>query len=1397
MDSDLSNESLEGVVLSYLEKANNISNLEIESLYTENGNNGEIIHFVGKERGSSKRYYRTYHVDKFWTPWEDINIDINGDNLSIAVVNKNPILIWMDYTKKEITTKVQGYSYEKSIRSIDFYFSINDSRTWKPKKRFENIADVVERSKKLTTNPVETIYDLSDITLKISKSQDDSSFVAHLAYKIDDDRYEVKSFSVNPFFSTYNLLEKKEYGSLNEFFGIYPNELSYKFYKNKCELNIENMHDLQIIIESGYNKLIKLNSKTFITQPSESVSINPMSNFTVQDEDNSILFERQKTDEQVYLAKYLYHPYLPDIYGFAMNNRSNYNFLRYLQNIRCDSFYKQYLKSTSNTVNSKADDALDPGNFINFVENEVYFYYDIFQDGYFFPLKINVDVSEKYHYYGILIEFENPSSTCCTITPSYNSAYSLQVRPKEVFTYNIEDINLQEGENVIKIFLRDQNNVRKFELDSCTLHYRKNQSNDIICSPYPVQEISFDITESYSTYNWEIFYHIPMIIAQNLTMNGKYEEAMNWFHYIFDPKDKKTNPWKLKPFRRYSGISNVTQLMNSLNQGDDSAISELESWSDNPFNPHLIGRMRVLPYMKNVIMKYIDNILQWADNLFSVNTLESINEANNLYMLASDLLGTKPYGVEVEIPDDANYVNLMNKLDEFGNAVINNTSCFLPSINQIGNLISYGGNSVSSLKGGYTHNSSHTSSYSSAPWGAFNSMFFFGIPRNDKLMEFWDVVADRLFKIRHNLDISGNRRSSDLFGTPIDPAILVKAVASGVNLGDALNSLNASVKPYRFEYILNKARSFTERVKSLGQSLLSALEKADGEKIIQMKNQFETVMSNEIKDLKEEAIKEAGNNINVLKENLKSANKRLVYYKKLASKGLNNYENKQLNNLKRAKSLHNSANRMGIISSCLSLFPTIEVGTSGGFLHATSGKGGPQLGSFVNIMTQALNAQASDYSEQANISGIKGSHSRRGEDWNQQIINTQGEIKALELQIQGAEIRLAMAKKELSNHKLSMENALQTEEFYKSKFTNQELYRWMVTQISYYYKQGYKLAYDLAKSAELSYKFEIGDDLASFITMNGWEGTRKGLMSGEKLDYDLSKMEAEYVTANERKNELTINVPLSVVAPECLLSLKSKGSSGIIKIPELYFDLYHTGGYNRRIKSVSLTIPAITGTYGNLGVKLSMSEGKVRKDWNSELSALMTNNYNTIIASNGINDSGMFELNFKDERYLPFEGNGAVEGNWNIDVLSPLTDFELSSISDVIITIKYTADHDSGNRITKDNLINFCKTLPVFISLASMEPGVLNTLKGGARDASFIFNKNHLAPFMRDVTVKPTSVNTAYTIKNGLLERFSLISVHYTKDESTIIITPDGIDVSDIDDIVFLVDLEEPTVIGI
>ena len=66
-----------------------------------------------------------------------------------------------------------------------------------------------------------------------------------------------------------------------------------------------------------------------------------------------------------------------------------------------------------------------------------------------------------------------------------------------------------------------------------------------------------------------------------------------------------------------------------------------------------------------------------------------------------------------------------------------------------------------------------------------------------------------------------------------------------------------------------------------------------------------------------------------------------------------------------------------------------------------------------------------------------------------------------------------------------------------------------------------------------------------------------------------------------------------------------------------------------------------------------------------------------IATSRAQNDSGLFEVNFRDERYLPFEYAGAVS-RWMITMPPACNAFAFDTITDVILKLSYTA-RDGGD----------------------------------------------------------------------------------------------------------------------
>ncbi len=248
-----------------------------------------------------------------------------------------------------------------------------------------------------------------------------------------------------------------------------------------------------------------------------------------------------------------------------------------------------------------------------------------------------------------------------------------------------------------------------------------------------------------------------------MTRNQRFEEAQKWFHFIFDPTSSGEGDterfWKFYPFYEANtggSISTLEELIEGLS--NDSSAQEITNWAEDPFKPHAIARRRIPAYMKAVVMKYLDNLIEWGDNLFRRDTLESINEAIQLYILAYHILGRKPQ----RIPPMATASSKVYQ--EIKEGIDLDNFKFSTTVEDV--MLPY-------LRHAYFEGDQ-----------ALGSIPLFCLPINEKLLEYWAKIEDRLFKIHHSLNIEGIARQLPLFEPPIDPALLVRAAAAGVGYFD-------------------------------------------------------------------------------------------------------------------------------------------------------------------------------------------------------------------------------------------------------------------------------------------------------------------------------------------------------------------------------------------------------------------------------------------------------------------------------------------------------------------------------------------------------------------------------------------------------------------------------------
>jgi hypothetical protein len=791
--------------------------------------------------------------------------------------------------------------------------------------------------------------------------------------------------------------------------------------------------------------------------------------------------------------------------------------------------------------------------------------------------------------------------------------------------------------------------------------------------PIPADTVDFTAGSAFGEYNWELFFHAPFLIANRLSQEGKFADARRWYHAIFDPTDGAAVPstsastryWKFLPFAENKNLADIQSELNSLaasqyakdilgwstGANTTNLVNQIQLWRDGPFNPHAIARLRVVAYQKAVVMRYIDNLIAWGDALFRQDTMESVNEATQLYVLAHRLLGPKPTLVGRAVPKPLKTYSDLGSIDPFGNAL---------DIESI----------VPPPPPTYTSDFNDAKCEAEPEIGSVIGSLEFCIPENEKLLGYWDIVADRLFKIRHCQNIEGIVRQLPLFQPPIDPALLVRARAAGLDLRSVVFDLQVSGPPYRYAILAARAMDYANAVAGLGASLLSALEKVDGEELAQMRAGHEVANLSWTRGIRKQQRDEARNQRDAAQQALALAKGRLDFYS--SREFVNEEEDLALKKASEAESDFMFAASLRDMAGLLRVIPEVATGAVSAFAMA----GGQAAANVLELGAQVYEAGADALTRQAGQLSTVGGYNRRMDDWKFQAEQAEVEIKQLDKQLLAAEIRLAIAEHELTLLEQQLEQSKEVERFLRSKFTDKDLYSWMARELTVAFGESFRIAYEMARHAERAFQRERGDTSQVFVRFDSWDGTRKGLLAGEKLASDLRRMDAAYHTQNTREHEITKTVSLSQLDPEAFLKLREGSTEPCeFSLPESMFDEDFPTHYLRRIKAVSVTLQCNPGPYQSVYGALELKSAGIRPK-PTGIDQLDAGPAARMVTSAAVNDTGLFEFNFRDERYLPFEYRGVQAfGNnkqWGF-TLSKGNEFDYDSISDLVLQLRYTA----------------------------------------------------------------------------------------------------------------------------
>jgi Tc toxin complex TcA C-terminal TcB-binding domain len=530
-------------------------------------------------------------------------------------------------------------------------------------------------------------------------------------------------------------------------------------------------------------------------------------------------------------------------------------------------------------------------------------------------------------------------------------------------------------------------------------------------------------------------------------------------------------------------------------------------------------------------------------------------------------------------------------------------------------------------------------------------------PLNPRLMELYDLVADRRELVRQS--VSAERLPNGRLGRDMP----------------YFDQPGAQPNPYRFQSQIRHAIELAGRVRELGTALLSAYEKRDAEYLASMRAEQERELNALAIAIGQDQWRDADWQVQALQQTKDVSQANLLYYAALYNTGLLNNENQHVDLTIDALATRTGANLIESVGEVMNIIPDPFVGALSSGVAVPAGT---KLAHLFEAIGRIMNAVADIMSTTAALDLTQAEWQRRAVDWLHQTQTLPIEIQQIEMQILGAHRRRDQALRALNSQQRQVEHAAEVLDFLRDKFTAAELYLWLQQETAALYRQLYEVALRAAGEAERAFNFELRHGEQRFLPDEAWADPHAGLLAGERLDLALRRMEQAYLDQNKRELELTKHLSLRLAFPLEYLRLRVTGYCEI-SVPEWMFDLDYPGHYLRRLHAVRMTVPMtaspLTGVHARLTLLSSMTRVSREASGQDGEDPRVSREYGAreaIVTSEGRDDSGLFELSIHDERYLPFEYQGAVS-RWRIELPPENNYFDLDTVTDLVLHLSYTA----------------------------------------------------------------------------------------------------------------------------
>jgi len=791
--------------------------------------------------------------------------------------------------------------------------------------------------------------------------------------------------------------------------------------------------------------------------------------------------------------------------------------------------------------------------------------------------------------------------------------------------------------------------------------------------PGTSQAVPLDFNGANGRYLWELFFHAPHLVAQRLHSEFDYLGAETWYHYIFNPL-ARIQPLSPAPSADYPYWC-VRPL--ALPDRPAEQFFGLGGLRD----PDAIAYSVPSHYRKAIFTGYVKNLIARGDMLYRQLTRDALNEAKLLYVRALSLLGPLSKGRSISRWEPKPLVEAAAYDSALFSAFESSTQAlFAQDIPQ-------------HIQGD--------------PWLRLIDAPWFRLPVNMQLLDLWDNLDLRLGNLRNNLTLDGKPLLLALYEAPANPFDLLRAQLAGEGGGARRLGSLAIIPPYRFRAMLPRVQGAVDTLIRFGDQVRGYMELRDRAQQEELLQAHVQELSDFGVTLQEQAIEQARSSKDALTASKAMVVARHAYYERLRKEDVSDDEKVAMYERMVGGSITAGLTAATTAAQVLDAVTVNVIGVSGGVRK-------PAALAFAAIT--AVEAAAQGLVIHADFLTQKEQYRRRREEWDFMIEQATAEIAVIDEQITAQKVVITSAETGLLQAQKAREQAETYYDFLKHRSTGPGLYQWLLSQMSTLYFQAYDAVLSMCLATEAGWEYEIGDRDTRFIPHDAWADNRQGLNAGEALKLGLLRMESAFLNRHERRLELTKTIslrallknydtnaaldsatPMATGWDAVLDQLKEHGEISF-QLNSSLFDKDYPGHYLRQLVGVSLSFPVVLGPYQDIHATLVQTRSstllkpslggvaslykdanELAKDSDIELDArhIVFNPRlsQQIGLSSGLDDYGLFTLNFDDERYLPFEGTGAVS-SWALSFprhLSAHQEAVFDSLTDIILQVRYLA----------------------------------------------------------------------------------------------------------------------------